>query len=29
MILDDETRLAERRVIKVDTRIVIFIYNMI
>ncbi len=29
MLLDDETHLAERRFIKVDTRIVIFIYNMI
>lgn len=29
MLLDDETRLTERRVIKVDKRIVIFIYNMI
>lgn len=29
MILDDGNRLAERRVIKVDTRVVIFIYNMI
>lgn len=29
MLLDDETRLTERRFIKVDTRIVIFIYNMI